>query len=77
MVQSHCDTQVEGNLGPGRSELTWKKLTETNCCEWNLMTVDPQESSSEKSAMHLASQLPGRGLIDVDDAPAPARQSKI
>ena len=25
-----------------------------------------------RSAMHAASQLPGRGLTDVDDAPAPA-----
>ena len=37
------------------------------------MTVDPQERSTwrsgVKSAMCAASQLPGRGPTDVDDAP--------
>ena len=28
--------------------------------------------SGVRSAMHAASQLPGRGPTDVDDAPAPA-----
>ena len=36
----------------------------------------PQERNSwrsdEISAMHVASQLPGRGPTDVDDAPVPA-----
>ena len=26
--------------------LTWKKMTEKNCHEWKLTTVDPQERSS-------------------------------
>ena len=30
-----------------------------------------------RSALHAASQLPERGPTDVDDAPAPARLSKI
>ena len=30
-----------------------------------------------RSAMCAASQLPGKGAIDVDDAPVPARYSKI
>ena len=38
------------------------------------MTVDPQERSTwrsgERSAMRAASQMPGRGPTDVDDAPA-------
>ena len=38
---------------------------ENDCCEWKLTTVDPQEMSTWKScvssAMHAASQLPGRG----------------
>ena len=45
--------------------------------EWKLTTVDPQERSTwrsgVKSAMRAASQLPGKGPTDVDDAPAPAR----
>ena len=39
------------------------------------MTVDPQERSTwrsgVRSAMRAASQLPGKGPTDVDDAPAP------
>ena len=57
----------------GGPKLTWKKLTEKDCGEWKLMTVDPQEKSTwrsgVRSAMLAASQLPGRGPIDVDDAP--------
>ena len=63
--------------GGGGGKLTWKKLTEKDCREWKLMTVHPQERStrrySVRSAMRAASQLPGRGPSDVDDAPAPAR----
>ena len=47
---------------------------EKDCLEWKLTTIDPQERSTwrsgMRSAMHAASQLPGRGLTDVDDAPA-------
>ena len=50
-----------------------------DCHECKLMTVDPQERSTwisaVRSAMHTASQLPGRGPTDVDDAPG--RKSKI
>ena len=45
--------------------------------QWKLTTVDPQERSTwrsgVRSAMRAASQLPGKGPTDVDDAPAPAR----
>ena len=65
--------------GAGRPKQTWKKLTEKDCREWNLTTVDPQERSTwrsgVRSAMRAASQLPGKGPTDVDDAPAP--KSKI
>ena len=44
-------------------KLTWKKLTEKNCRELKLTTVDPQERgtwrSGVRSAMRAASQLPG------------------
>ena len=64
-----------------RPKQTWKKLTEKDCREWKLTTVDPQERSTwrsgVRSAMRAASQLPGKGPTDVDDAPAPARKSKI
>ena len=67
--------------GAGRPKLIWKKLTEKDCLEWKLMTVDPQERSTlrsgVRSAMRAASQLPGRGPTDVDDASAPAYLSKI
>ena len=45
-------------------------------CELKLATVDTQERrawrSGVRSAMRAASQLPGRGPTDVDDAHAPA-----
>ena len=75
-VRTACDIQIEGRLGAGRPKLTWKKLTEKDCREWKLTTVDPQERSTwrsgVRSAMHAASQLPGKEPTDVDDAPAPA-----
>ena len=53
-----------------------KSRSEKDCREWKLMTVDPQERSTwrsgVRSAMRAASQLPGKGSTDVDDAPAPA-----
>ena len=73
-VRTACDIQIEGRPGTGRPKLTWKKLTKKDCREWNLMTVDPQERSTwrsgVRSAIHAASQLPGKGPTDVDDAPA-------
>ena len=61
--------------GAGRPKLTWKKLTEKDCPEWMLTTVDPQERSTwrsgVRSAMLAGIQLLGRGPTDVDDAPAP------
>ena len=78
MVQSEqpviCRLMAGG--GAGRPKLTWKKLTEKDCCEWKLATVDPQENSTwrsgVRSTMRAASKLPGKGPTNVDDAPAPA-----
>ena len=73
-VRTACDIQIEGRCGAGRPKRTWKKLMEKDCREWKLTTVDPQERSTwrsgVRSAMHAASQLPGKGPTDVDDAPA-------
>ena len=63
-VRTACDIG-----GAERAKLTWNKLMEKDCREWKLTTVDPQERStwrSQRSAMHAASQLPGRGPSDVD-----------
>ena len=72
-----CCIQICVIMGTGRPKLTWKRLTERDCSEWKLTTVDPQERSTwrsgVRSAMRAASQLPGKGPTDVDDAPAPAR----
>ena len=50
--------------------------TDKDCREWKLTTVNPQERrtwrSGVRSAMRAASQLPGKGPTDVDDASAPA-----
>ena len=76
-VRTACDIQIDGRWEAGRPKLTWKKLTEKDCHVWKLTTVDPQERSTwrsgVRSAMRAASQLPGRGPTDVDDAPEPAR----
>ena len=76
-IRTAYDMQIDGKRGAGRLKQTWKKLTEKDCREWKLTTVDPQERSTwrsgVRSAMCAASQLPGKGPTDVDDAPAPAR----
>ena len=44
MVQSEtCYIQIDGRWEAGRPKLTWKKLTEEDCREWKLTTVDPLE----------------------------------
>ena len=73
-IRTACDIQIEGRRGARRPKLTWKKLIEKDCREWKLTTVNPQERSTwrsgVRSAMRAASQLPGKGPTDVDDAPA-------
>ena len=75
-IRTACDVQIDGRRRAGRPKLIWKKLTERDCSEWKLKTVDPQERSTwrsgVRSVMRAASQLPGKGPTDVDDAPAPA-----
>ena len=76
MVQSeqHVNYRMRPGGGGrvGRPKCTWKKLTEKDFPEWDLTTVDPQERSiwrsGMRSAMRAASQLPGKGPTDVDDA---------
>ena len=76
-ISTAYDMQIDGKRGAGRPKQTWKKLTGKDCREWKLTIVDPQERSTwrsgVRSAMRAASQLPGKGPTDVDDAPAPAR----
>ena len=76
-IRTACEVQIDGRRGAGRPKLAWKKLTKKDFREWKLMTVEPQEGSTWRSgvssAMRAASQLPGKGPTDVDDAPAPAR----
>ena len=57
-IRTACDIQIDRRRGAGRPKLTWKKLTEKDCCEWKLTTVDPQERN----------KLHGKGPTDVDDA---------
>ena len=80
-IRTAYDMQIDGKRGAGRPKQTWKKLTEKDCREWKLTTVDPQERSTwrsgVRSAMRAASQLPGKGPTDVDDAPAPAPGTKL
>ena len=73
-IRAACDIQNCGRRGGGRAgrpKLTWRKLTERDCCEWKLTTVDPQERSTWRSGvrsdMRAASQLPVKVPTDVDD----------
>ena len=61
---------------PGRPKMTGKQLTERDCREWKLSTIDPHDRHTWRPggrfAISAASQLPGRGPTDVDVAPVPA-----
>ena len=76
-VKTAFDIQVNGKRGPGRPKMTWKQLTERDRREWKLSAIDPHHRdtwrSDGRSAMHAASELPGRGPNVVDMAPVPAR----
>ena len=71
--QDSLSHKVERKRGPGRPKMTWKQLTERNCREWKLSAINPHDRymwrSGLRSAMCAASQLSGRGPIDVDVAP--------
>ena len=64
------DKHVDGKCGPGRPKMTWKQLTERDFREWKLSAIDPHDRhtwrSGVRSAIRAASQLSGRGPIDVD-----------
>ena len=66
-IRTAYNIQIDGKRGAGRPKQTWKKLTEKDCREWKLTTVDPQERSTwrsgVRSAMRAASQLLGRGPL--------------
>ena len=75
--QDSFDIQTVVKRGPGRPKMTWQQLTERDCREWKLSAINPQHRdttwrSGERSTMHAASQLPGRGPTVVDIAPVPA-----
>ena len=69
-VKAAFDIQVNGKRGPGRPKMTWKQLTERDRREWKLSDIDSNDRdtwrSGVRSAMHAASQLPGRGPTVVD-----------
>ena len=71
------DIQVNGKPGPGGPMMTWKQLTEKDRREWKLSAIDPHDRdtwrSGVRSAMHAASQMPGRGPTVVGMTPIPAR----
>ena len=56
--------------------MTWKQLTGRDCREWKLSAIHPHDRgiwrSGVRSAMHAASELPGRRTIVVDNARVPA-----
>ena len=85
-VKTAFDLQVDGKHGPGRPKRTWKQLTERDCRDWKLSSIDPhdrhtwslpymqQASCLEGSPLMwmLPLYLPGREPTDVDVAPISA-----
>ena len=69
-VKTAFDIQTDGKRGPGRPKMTWKQLTVRDCREWKLLAINPHDRctgrSGVRSAMRAASQLSGRGPIDMD-----------
>ena len=68
--------QIEGRRG--REAQANMEETDRERLPWvEAHDIDPQERSiwrsGVRSTMRAASQLPGKGPTDVDDAPAPAR----
>ena len=63
-VKTAFDIQVDGKRWPGRPKMTWKQLTERGCREWKRSAIDPHDRdtwrSGVRSALHAASQLPGK-----------------
>ena len=53
-IRTAYDMQIDGKRGAGRPKQTWKKLTEKDCREWKLSTVDPQERSTWRSGVRSA-----------------------
>ena len=75
-VKTAFDIQIDGKRGPGRPKMTWRQMTERDCREWKLSTIDRHDRdtwrSDVRSAVHAASQLLGKGPTDVDIAHVPA-----
>ena len=64
-IKTASDIQVNGKRGSGRPKMTWKQLTERDGREGKLSAINTHDRdtwrSGVRSAMHAASQLPGRG----------------
>ena len=71
-IRTAYDMQIDGKRGAGRPKQTWKKLTKTavSGSSQQLTLKKGAPGSGVRSAMRAASQLPGKGPTDVDDAPA-------
>ena len=52
-IRTAYDMQIDGKRGTGRPKQTWKELTEKDCHEWKLTTVDPQERSTWRSGLKV------------------------
>ena len=48
-VKTAFDIKVNGKRGPGRSNMTWKQLTERDCREWKLSAIDPHDRDTWRS----------------------------
>ena len=64
--------QAPGKRGVSHPKMSWKELTKRDCREWKLSNSSPHDRKKwrhgVKSAMHAASQSPGREPTSVDNA---------
>ena len=44
-IRTACDIQIDGRQEAGRPKLTWKKLTENDCCEWKILHLHINQKS--------------------------------
>ena len=70
LTRTACDTQVDSRGGDREAKAGIKEAAVSGSSPQ--LTIKKGAQSGARSALPAASQLPGRGPTNVDDAPAPA-----
>ena len=62
-VKTAFDIKVDGKRGPGRSKMTWKKLTQRGCREWKLSAINSHDRHTWRSGVRSAMRYLERGPL--------------